>query len=86
MPTVTLRPQSHCAHSQTAPGVTSFHVHTPLSEAVPPAGNVTSKKHREAIDRSNTLRTRLIATLRRIIAATGAIIMARRTKAKGGKP
>ncbi len=70
----------------TAPGVTSFHVHTPLAEAVPSAGTVTSMKRREAVDRSNTLRTRLIATLRRIIAATGAIILARRKKARGGTP
>jgi hypothetical protein len=67
-----------------AAGVMSFHVHTPTAEAVPE--NPKDPTRKAVVERSKSLRARLIDTLRRIVAATGAIILERRKAAKGGTP
>jgi hypothetical protein len=66
-----------------ASGVMSFHVHTPTAEAVPEDPKDPTRKAVAA--RSRSLRARLIETVRRIIAETGAILL-RRRKATGGTP
>lgn len=66
----------------------SFHVHTPAGEPIPETGGTRQgrARRRAALTAGRGLRGRLIDTLKRIISATGRVILERRQSGGGSTP